>query len=201
MTPKEYVDWFYEKFNNSLEGHHSQRAIDREKLDQEMIVKLIIDNKCENVLEIGTWEGQTGLLIWLLSEVKKFVAIDINNEMDVKTACTYHIPSSKEFIGHYLKDTKTKLYFIDTMKWEPEEWQKEVGQIDLVFIDGSHDVEHVKNDTLKSLKLHPKIIVWHDVNHDNSTDQVPTFLNEFVKDNPQYIIQTFPNTEIGYLIL
>lgn len=200
MTPKEYVEWFYEKFNNGLEGHHTQEAIDREKLDQEMIVSLIINNKCENILEIGTWEGQTGLLIWLLSEVKKFVAIDINNEMNVEyDGMGVHNITDKKFIGHYLADTKTKLYFIDTMQWEPEEWQKEVGQIDLVFIDANHKYEYVKNDTLKSLKLHPKVIVWHDINHVNDTDQVPTFLTEFILQGHE--VRYLEGTEIGYLIL
>lgn len=201
MTPKEYVDWFYEKFKDGLKEYFSEGIIARERLDQETIIKLIEDYKCESVLEIGTWEGQTGLLIWLHPKVKKFRAIDIDKTMcdDYYSAFHRTFAVDKEFIGHYLKDTNTNIDFVNTMKWNVEEWQREAGYFDMIFIDGNHDYEHVKNDTLKSMKLKPKIIVWHDVNHINGTDQVPTFLAELKLQN--YNIQYVNDTEIGYLAL
>ncbi len=73
MTPKEYVAWFYEKFNDgvALTGSHPPDIIQREHRDQESIIDLIEKYDCKSVLEIGTWEGQTGLLLWLHPHVKK----------------------------------------------------------------------------------------------------------------------------------
>lgn len=201
MTPKEYIVWFYEKFKDGLVGHHEQQAIDREKLDQEEIIKLIEEYDCKSVLEIGTWEGQTGLIIWLHPNIEKFIAIDIHKDMGTQVHCALHTLQPKEFIGHYLKNTNTKIDFIDSMEWEPIKWKEENGQIDLVFIDANHDVEHVRNDTLKALQLKPKVIVWHDVNHCVSGDLVPMFLGEFKKTHPQYKINIIKGTEIGYIIL
>ena len=201
MTPKEHVDWFYEKFKDGLEGNHLLINIARERFDQEKLLELIEIYDCNSVLEIGTWEGQTGMLLWLYPKVKKFIAIDIHKDMNIYFDSAVHSLSPKEFIGHYLADTNTKVDFIDTMKWDPIEWKKENGQIDLVFIDGNHDVEHVRNDTLKALQLKPKIIVWHDVAHNVGGDHVPTFLKEFNKTHPQYQINVIPNTEIGFIVL
>ena len=201
MTPKEHIDWFYEKFKDGLEGHHSPQIIERERKDQQVILTLIDEYDCKSVLEIGTWEGQTGLIIWLYPKIKKFRAIDINKDMDVKYNSNVHKLSDKEFIGHYLKDTNTKIDFIDTMKWDVEEWKKEAGEFDLIFIDGNHDTKHVENDTLKALKLKPKVIVWHDINHIDINDQVPIFLKYFMEDNPQYKLKYVLGTEIGYLVL
>jgi len=201
MTPEEHVNWFYEKFKDGLEGHHAIENIIRERFDQEKILDLIEKYDCSSVLEIGTWEGQTGMLIWLYPKVKKFIAIDIHKDMGVYYYSKVHTLSDKKFIGHYLADTHTKIDFIDTMKWKPRKWKKENGQIDLVFIDANHDVEHVRNDTLKALQLKPKIIVWHDVCHDVGGDHVPTFLEEFNITHPQYTINIIPNTEIGFIVM
>ncbi|MBU0778158.1 class I SAM-dependent methyltransferase [Patescibacteria group bacterium] len=196
MTPKEYVDWFYKKFNDGLKSKFSPDIINREHLDQEEIIKLIEEHNCKSVLEIGTWEGQTGLLIWLHPNVEKFRAIDIHKDMNIPYTSAMHNTNEveKEFIGHYLKNTNTEIDFIDTMKWKPS------GHFDMVFIDGNHDLEHVRNDTLKALELNPKIIVWHDIAHNTDTDCVPMFLEEFKQTHPQYIIHIIKNTEIGYIL-
>ncbi len=58
--------------------------------------------------------------------LKKFIAIDINDTMPVEYYHTFHSVREKEFIGHYLKNTKSQLYFIDTMEWKPLEWKEKV---------------------------------------------------------------------------
>ena len=203
MTPKEHVAWFYEKFKDGLIGHHSQEAINRQHLDQEQLINLIEEHNCKSVLEIGTWEGQTGLLLWLHPNVKKFKAIDIHSSMNVEYDNSMHKVNEVpiDFVGHYMKNTHTQIDFIDTMKWNPVGWQKENGHFDMIFIDANHDLRHVRNDTLKALELKPKIIVWHDVAHDEGLDMVPTFLLSFENTHPQYEIHKIGGTEIGYIVL
>lgn len=203
MKPHEFVFWFYEKFKDGLLGLHLVESVIREHFDQVCLIDLIERYNCKSVLEIGTWEGQTGLLLWLHPNVKKFKAIDIHKGMKVPYAHPVHHTNKvkKEFMGHYLNNTNTSIDFIDTMKWNPLQWKKKEGHFDMIFIDGNHSLEHVRNDTLKALKLKPKIIVWHDVAHVDDKDNVPLFLREFTKTHSKYKIYTIENSELGYIVL
>ena len=64
------------------------------------------------------------------------------------------------------------------------------GKMDLVFIDGGHDYETVKNDTRIAMRLlAPKgVLLWHDYNREHPG--VYDFLNELSRELPLVLIET-----------
>ena len=124
---------------------------------QDHLVLLNIIDKFEvkTVFEIGTWQGFTAGA--MLKKGVKIKAIDIYKGMNITYEHGSHKQADKENYGKYAKDPNYELVFCDSMKYEPNE-----ERFDMVFIDGNHDYEHVKNDTELARKFNPKVIVWHD---------------------------------------
>ena len=58
--------------------------------------------------------------------------------------------------------------------------------MEMIFIDGGHDIVTVKSDTKNSLKMisddEPACIVWHDYTHPEYPD-VKEYLDKFAEDN------------------
>ena len=161
MITTEYVDWFYKKFKPTY-------TFPTQKKDWEVLVYLIKKYDVKSVFEIGTWKGDTSLLLWLYPAIERLKTIDID------TTVSYHHPKHplEESKGDMIKNTNVEMEFVDSMKYEVKEGE----QYDMVFIDGNHDLQHITSDTLLALKFKPKIVVWHD--YEVSNTDVVVYIND-----------------------
>ena len=134
------------------------------------IAAWLTENKSKTILEFGTWEGYTTLMMSKLPDVEKITTVDIYDGFDVAYGHCYHGLRNKEFYGSFIKDVKNvEQVFCDTTKFKTKE------KYDAVFIDANHSYESVKNDTKVCLQVNPKIIIWHDY---ISEQGVSDYINE-----------------------
>lgn len=63
-------------------------------------------------------------------------------------------------------------------------------KFDIIFIDGGHDYDTIKNDTEESFKMLKKngFIIWHDYNSKLHTN-VSEYLNELCKEIKIYHVE------------
>ena len=162
------------------------------KKDYEALTYLIKKYNIKSIFEIGTWEGATTLFLYNQSNVKKVKTIDIYDEMEIAYNNRSHPLQPKEFYGKYIKDTNVEIQFCDSMTYKSKKGE----QYDMVFIDGNHDYEYVKNDTELALKLKPKIIVWHD--YGGGAIPVINYINE-LKSEGKKIKKYADNSLIAYM--
>jgi hypothetical protein len=180
--PREYVEWFHNKFR--ITYHYSLFGSIKE--DHEVLIYLIEQHSLRTICEIGTFKGDTALLLWLYPLVKRVKCIDIHQDMGVEYNAPYqHKLMAKEEVGSMFKETFVELMFADTMKYT-----RGCEQHDLVFIDGNHDYEYIKNDTELALSWNPKIIVWHDYGAGNK--DVIKYIDELVENGSK--IEKYPNS-------
>jgi len=110
--------------------------------------------------EIGTWVGLSAFNIAKnLDKETEIYSLDI--PADHPEIALFNIPN--EIFGYYSKDLKNvHLLKCDSKKFDLTPYKK---QFDMVFIDGNHTYDYVKNDTkiaLELLKDENSIIAWHD---------------------------------------
>ncbi len=138
--------------------------------DHLALLKIIDKFKIKTIFEIGTWEGFTSALLCRIPSVKKIVALDICDELNVEYNHGMHPLSNRKRYGKYArKSKKYSIIFEDSKTYEPKD------EFEMVFIDGDHSYDGVKNDTELALKMNPKVIVWHDY---GSEPGVNDYINE-----------------------
>jgi len=157
-NPIEFVEWYHNKFRSTY--HH--KAFPEMIHDHRVLISLIDTFNLQTACEIGTWNGDTALLLWLYPRIKRVKCIDICNGMDVDFAQPNHALRNREEYGKMFANTFIELMFADTMKYP-----KGNEQHDLVFIDACHDYAHVKNDSELALSWNPKVIAFHDYQNGN----------------------------------
>lgn len=150
MTPQEYVQWYCKKFNLTYNFPTQIK-------DYESLITLIEKFNIKSIFEIGTWQGDASLLLWLHPNVEKLKTIDINSGMDIKYNHWMHTLDNSDTYGSMIKNTNIDFKFVNSKTYNPEG-----EQFDMVFIDGNHVYDYIESDTLLAFKFHPKIIVWHD---------------------------------------
>ncbi len=115
-------------------------------------------------LEIGTAYGHSTALLAGNAPASRIYTLNIPPEEIASgeggKATTVAI--DREQIGSYYRQrgfTNITQIYANSARWTPD-----IGQIDLAFIDGCHDMEFVYNDTRKVLPyMKPGgFIVWHD---------------------------------------
>jgi predicted O-methyltransferase YrrM len=113
-----------------------------ERNDAELLVRLGLAIGAENILELGTWEGDTTLL--LSHYFDKVYTVDIQPKVEL------HIDNVVQICADSLK--------YDTYAAIPP-------PIHLAFIDGGHEYTNVVTDTFHALRLitNGGLIVFHDV--------------------------------------
>jgi len=170
-----YVDWYHRKFRNP----YYLVQFPTIKVDHEAIISVVDKYDMRTFLEIGTWKGYTALLVYLYRNIERVKCIDIHDGMaDYDHAVNKAM--ARGDVGEYFRNTFVDLVFADTMTYP-----KDCEQYDFVFIDGNHDYEHVKNDTLLALSMNPKIIMWHD--YRNGNDDVTKFIDELIANGSSII--------------
>ncbi|MHA1150985.1 MAG: hypothetical protein ACTSR8_22415 [Promethearchaeota archaeon] len=105
MQAKEYVDWYNEKFIQSLSNGNN---LCFPKEDQLVLIELIEKYDIKSVLEFGTFEGCTTNLIHLHPNIKRIKTLDWGK------------PYPIERYGSYFKKAKNvELVFTQTSDWKP----------------------------------------------------------------------------------
>lgn len=153
-----------------------------------IICSLIVSRDPKNILEIGTFDGNTTLQMALnASEEALIHTIDLPDGENET-----HLPILEEDMK-FVHDKKKRLrkyvgtpfekkivqHFGDSTQYE----FRKFGFVDFCFIDGGHSYECVRSDTEKALKVMSEkgVILWHDF--DPNCPGVYNWLLDFSKDH------------------
>ena len=208
-----HPSWIKTAFQQTLRSHyaegkreqHNLPKIDFDALEEEIalanfasregnvtlqeltvIAKLIAAYKPKNLLEIGTFDGNTTLQMALNAPKDALIhTIDLPNE-PIATEHTIDqvdlkfVQDSQKHQRKYQKSgvaSKVTQHFGDSTTYDFSQF----GEIDFCFIDGGHSYDCVRKDTEKVLKiLAPKaVVLWHDF--DPNWNGVYNWLLEFSK--------------------
>lgn len=135
---------------------------ERRLRDAEVIAAACCNNNPKVLLEIGTGQGQTTVLMAENAPLGLVYTVNIPPEETAQGGCNITFAPSRDEIGMLYKQkglTNVCQILANTAVWEPD-----VDPIDVAFIDGCHDTDFVFNDTLKVLRrCRPgSIVLWHD---------------------------------------
>jgi hypothetical protein len=64
------------------------------------------------------------------------------------------------------------------------------------FIDGKHDYEYARGDTLLALRANPRLIIWHDI----QIEGVAQAVSEVMRDQPQFQVQRVAGTRMAFAV-
>jgi predicted O-methyltransferase YrrM len=134
------------------------------------ICSVIKDKGINKILEIGTFDGRTTRAMAMNTGASGFVyTLNLppetatseleTGDIDIKLASK--VVSGERFINT-LQASKIKQIWGDSALFDFSPYR---GTLDMVFIDGAHSEEYVKNDTEKALQMiKPEggYIMWHD---------------------------------------
>jgi predicted O-methyltransferase YrrM len=152
-----------------------------------VICHLVKNQNPSCIFEIGTFDGRTALNMALNSTDKcEIYTLDLPKEMlnksSLKTDLHEHkyidkLQSGTRFLNHVLAPRIHQL-FGDSATYDFSRFNF---KCDLIFIDGSHAYEYVKNDSEKAMNMLAQdgIIIWHDYGVWNG---VTRYLNEIYQD-------------------
>lgn len=159
-----------------------------------LIAQLARNRGVMNAFEIGTFDGRTALnLAANIGENGHVFTLDLPPEDMSRAALPLACgdvnfikkeQSGQRFAGTPYARRITQLYG-DSATFDFAPYQ---GQMDLVFIDGSHSYEYVRNDTevaLRLLKPSGGVILWHDYGS-NWWKDLTRALNEVYHSRPEF---------------
>jgi hypothetical protein len=146
-----------------------QDSIDLQELF--IICSILKFASSKNILEIGTYDGNTTLNLAVNSGPDaKITTIDLpldwNGEYELKVPDIYKNATPRSTVGRQYKEykeyeTKINQVYTDSAKLD---WNKIPSPFDFVMIDGCHHYNYVRTDTNNALQhvTNGGIIVWHD---------------------------------------
>lgn len=114
--------------------------------------------------EIGTWRGESAANV--ASVAKQVVTLNLPDEEMLRMGLDKNYVGMHRFFSKDLKNV-THLQ-ADSQTFDYKSLDQ---KFDLIFIDGDHHYESVKNDTINAFKLlkdENSIIVWHDYGNNPS---------------------------------
>lgn len=165
------------------------------------ICLLVKKHQPKNILEIGTFDGNTTLNMALNAPDDAHVhTLDLppqpKSQLAVEDRDVKFINDKKKLQRKYLGsrvESKITQHLGDSASYDFDQF----GQIDFAFIDGSHVYEYAKNDTEKVLEnLSPTgAILWHD--YKSTWLGVTSYLDKLSKTLP---IVHIKGTTLAYLM-
>jgi predicted O-methyltransferase YrrM len=173
---------------NSVDGNISNYEL--------MVINMLVRQyRPSQIFEIGTFDGRTTLNMAINAPADCHIfTLDLPASMkdeikyqlaEYETLYVEKTDSGAHFHNHPASG-KIEQLFGDSGTFD---FTSYYGLCDLVFVDGSHAYDYVKNDTEHSFKLLKKkggIILWHDC---GEWDGVTQYLNEINKQWPGKLIQ------------
>lgn len=123
----------------------------------------VIMQKCEfsTYLEIGTWTGESIAAVAEVAEQCYSVSLPDNDQALIATFEKY---CNKDNFSRYFSNSKENVthYYDSSLTFD---YKQIKDKIDLVFIDGDHSYDAIKQDTENIFNLvgfEESIVVWHD---------------------------------------
>ena len=141
-------------------------------------------DQCEHVTEFGVRTG-VSTWAWLASRAKTIRCYDIEN---VIHNLEHHIQSAKDTRKDFTftaADTVADLF--------------EIEQTDLLFIDTDHTYKQCSKELKKHANKVNKYLIFHDTV--NCGSELMPAINEFLKDNPNWIIKEKVWENNGLMVL
>ena len=201
----------FEKLWSDLEERSRRWAIPIVQNYQELeyVFNLIKDSECESYLEVGTAEGNS--LYVLAQALKKKPGIFIHfNEADEEMGSTtrplVQVCEIVDFGETHTKKPREEVISIlrgqDICITEnygnSHNTEAKYGEYDIVLIDAGHSYEDVIADARAFGHLANKYIIFHDI----QLPPVKAAFDWYCKQNPQFKVSSFINSEsFGYGIL
>jgi hypothetical protein len=141
------------------------------------------ERRIRSYLEIGIWTGRLISALHSVFEFKIVAACDIF-EAPTKFGLDVAVPPETElFVG----DSTSHAYV---------DWRRQLGEIDLVFIDGDHSFEVVTRDFEINRPLPHRYLAFHDICGSNRwTVDVRRFWDGLTSGFKQEIV--LPHVELG----
>ena len=153
------------------------------------LIKIIFNEKCKNIMEIGTYNGynsfymiETAKLFHKFNRVN-YYGFDLFEDLtdqDLKNEFSKQ-PPSYHFVKKKLEKTRANIYLFkgNTLKTLPkfiEILNKKNERIDFVFIDGGHSIETITSDWNNVEKVidNQSIIIFDDY-YDNIKKEIEAF--------------------------
>jgi predicted O-methyltransferase YrrM len=135
----------------------------------------------KRIFEFGTYRGRTTYHLARIAKDVRVTTLNLSPEAD---------PVYGPYIGKFFKGRpeaeQITQVFQDSRAFDAAPYR---GEFDLVFVDGDHSYELVKNDTLKAFELVRKggVILWHD--YSPKSDGLVKFFQEFTQERPLFRIK------------
>ena len=171
------------------------RALDRKWMSitiEELSCVLAIAKgvNAKNILEIGTWDGNTALNLAVNTHPARVVTMDLPIDFTVdqqKSTLAYPVGRlnltdrkqvGRQLSSHSLGSTVRQVYGDSAVL----DWGMLGSPFDLIFIDGCHEYSYVKSDSRNALS-HVRdggAVVWHDYGMNEDVSRV---VDEVVETN------------------
>lgn len=135
--------------------------------DIEALTALLLALKPKRIFEIGTYKGASSeMMLRLLPETQVISIAFVNPD---KSRQFNNDELSEAEVGALVSPANRTRYtqlIGDSHKIDPEGFVRDHGQMDLVFIDGDHSREGVRQDTdlARAILAPGGAIAWHDAN-------------------------------------
>ncbi|MCP4672179.1 MAG: class I SAM-dependent methyltransferase [Desulfobacula sp.] len=155
------------------------------------------------VFEIGTYDGNTTINIASNSSNDcQIYTLDLppkwNGSLEKDVPDDYVNVTDRKLLGRQISYYKDKYnitqIFEDSAKFD---WNSLPNPLDLIFIDGNHYYEYVKQDTENALKYinNKGCIIWHDYGEyldvSNAVDEISGNFNIVAVKNTRLAVATF----------
>ena len=159
---------------NELSGHAN-------KVDMLFVCAIARHLKARRIFEFGTYQGRTSYHLTYASDGAQVTTLNLPPAAD---------PRYAPYLGSYFRGTEREAFITqvlaDSRQFDTEPHRH---QFDLVFVDGDHSYDFVKNDTEKAFELLKPggAILWHD--YAPKSEGLVEFFRDFTQERPLFRIK------------